>query len=381
MINILYICTPNSIHDLKWMSYFAVQRDKYRVYAVGEIQNPISYREEEDLQNYNVKLLPPIFSFSLLRPNKTKKSIKMLKSYLKQYEIHFVHVLFATPYALWCSYINKPYIITTRGSDILKVIPELLKTKGTKRLYFRKLFKLFKKSFLGANTITCTSNQQQRKIKELYGLDSELIRTGIDFDRIQALEKEDLILPELKGLRFIFSPRFMKPIYNIEYQLNAIESVQESVIKDYTFLFVKGRNFEEAYFLNQKKRLEELKNSIGLKYLIVDYFNQETLWMHYKRASLCIMTPTSDGTPNSALEAMASKCPLIVSDLKYDTELFENTCIRTDLNDANSLALLIESALVNYKNEMLVNAVKQVKLNGNRTIEMEKLEKLYSSVI
>ena len=57
--------------------------------------------------------------------------------------------------------------------------------------------------------------------------------------------------------------------------------------------------------------------SLKINYVILNFLSQEEMWCYFQNTSLTIMTPISDGTPNSALEAMASKSPLIISDLPH----------------------------------------------------------------
>jgi glycosyltransferase involved in cell wall biosynthesis len=101
--------------------------------------------------------------------------------------------------------------------------------------------------------------------------------------------------------------------------------------------------------------------------------------MVLKKASLCIMTPLSDGTPNSALEAMSAKCPLIVSNLNYDLDLFGDSCFKLKTFDQEELTNLVERALMDYPSLLIDNAFKNVSLHGNREIEMGKLDTFYKS--
>ena len=97
------------------MSYFSEQREKYKVYVVGEAQN-ISDVEasREKMAEYNITMLAPISTFSISSPLRTLNSITTLSSYISGYKIDLVHILFATPHALWANFIKVPYIITTR---------------------------------------------------------------------------------------------------------------------------------------------------------------------------------------------------------------------------------------------------------------------------
>ncbi len=377
--NILYICTPDSIHDQKWMRYFADQKNEFAVFAIGETQNHKSETRQQLLAD-NITLLDSIETFSISHPIDTLTSIVRLNKIIKEYNIHVVHVLFAAPYALWINFITIPSIITTRGSDILVVIPELLSHAGLKGIYFKLLFNLFRRSFKKAKYITCTSSKQIEKVNELFQVNnSVLIKTGVEVEAIDKIDKPALILEELRGRNYVLSPRFMAPIYNIHYQIEALLHLNKNIIDSFVFVFIRGKNYNEIYYKAQLIKLEELKKNISLNYLIVDFFEQEALWMHLKRAHLVLMTPISDGTPNSALEAMAAKTPLIISDLPlYDSELFENSCIKVPLNNSEKLATSITSVLTHRSSEKIEKAYNIVLEYGNRKIEMNKLAKLYS---
>lgn len=378
MKNILYICTPSSIHDQKWISFFAEQTDKYTIYVIYEKGNPIDQNTVKELKKRHIHVLDPINSFSITAPFKTIKSIITLKKSIRKYKIDLVHVLFATPYALWTNFISTPYFITTRGSDVLVVLPELLRTKELKGIYFKTLFYFFNKAFKNANKITCTSITQANKIKDLFSInETEIIRTGIDVDKVSKAHDKSLLHSNLINKKFIFSPRFFAPIYNIEIQINAIQYLPKEIINEYFFVFIKGKDFDLKYTELLTEKLEKLTIEFGIKYIIEEYLDQETLWTYFNFASLTILTPLSDGTPNSALEAMAAKCPLIIPNLNYDKELFQETCLILKENNSLQLADLIPIALNNYPSQLLESAFKKVNQFGNRYIEMNKLNKLY----
>ena len=369
-MNILYICNPDSIHDQKWMRFFA-EKDDFQVFAVGE--SVCNERIVEDLFNQNIILLPFVDTFSIKTPLRNYQSIIKLRHYCREYQIDLIHVLFAAPYALWTNYLDKPYIITTRGSDVLVVLPELKNKIGLKGLYFNWLFKKFKKAFEGAKVITSTSELQIQRIKELFSVDSQLVRTGVDVDKIQSINAEKHLPTDLNGKQFIFSPRFMSPIYNIAYQIDAIKLLSEAIRESFYFVFVRGKQYDQDYYDMQ---LSALKENNKIKFIIFEYLDQESLWATFKKASLAIMTPVSDGTPNSALEAMAANCPLILSDLPYDKDLFENTCEKIQITNPKILAMKIEQTLLSI-NQFNQIALKAVSIYGNRTSEMKKMESLY----
>lgn len=382
MINILYICTPNSIHDIKWMSFFAEQKDKYKVYAIYESNEMFNNDFRENLSKHNINLLSKISPFSINNPYKTIKSVFAIRRFIKKYEIEIFHALFITPHAIWTNFINCPYVLTSRGTDILKTLPSLKEHKGVHGFYFKQLFNLFKRAINKANYITSTSGMQIESFKSMFKIQNiELIRTGVDVSLISKTTFYDEVPIELKDKSLIFSPRFIAPQYNVDYQIDAISFMDESILEKYYFVFIEGKNVDVEYLQKIKSRLSILKQSIGLKYLIYNYLEQKTMWGIYHLSDLCIMTPISDGTPNSALEAMAARCPVIVSDLKYDDALFDNTCIKTNLNNPQDLSDKINEILTHKPIIMIDNAFNAVEKYGNRQIEMSKLAEVYNKLL
>jgi glycosyltransferase involved in cell wall biosynthesis len=231
--------------------------------------------------------------------------------------------------------------------------------------------------------ITGTSQAQLDKAKALFKLENVgLIRTGVDVDKIDAITNDDLIPEVLRGKSFVLSPRFMSPIYNIALQIEAIRYLDQNRIDNYTFVFIRGKNYDKVYYEQQKEKLEVLRNTYNLKFVILEYVDQETIWMLMKRAALCMMTPISDGTPNSAFEAMAAKCPLIISDLEQYEELLFNaeSVKKVPLSEPEILAQTIENMLDSDTSSQRNFAFEIVSNHGNRSKEMERLERLYNDL-
>ncbi len=383
-MNILYIGTHNSIHDLKWMKYFA-NREDFKVFFVSERQHlPTQLLTSEiqaEYEKHGITYIGYLNSFSIRKIFSFIKSAIWLRQQLQKHHIDLVHILFATPHALWGLMVNTPYIITTRGSDILLVIPQLKKTTNLKGLYFRLLYRFFKSAFEKASLVTCTSLAQLKKVTELFQIKStKIIRTGVDVHLISEIKKPQLLNRLLQNQKFVFSPRFFSPIYNIALQIQALEYLPQHIIRNYTFVFIRGKHYDENYSATLLLNLTQLKYTIGLKFIVEDYLDQESIWMYYKQASLTIMTPLSDGTPNSALEAMAGRCPVILPNLPYDSDIFQNATLVLKHNDPHQLAQLIEKALSEYPTEMLDLAYLRVNELGNRQIEMRNLEVLYKQL-
>ena len=99
----------------------------------------------------------------------------------------------------------------------------------------------------------------------------------------------------------------------------------DSLRPQVALVLVKGSRTPKQYM----QQVEGLLKQCGLPHQVFDRLTQQEMWSMFKKSSLAIMTPKTDGTPNSALEAMAAKCPLILGSFKYDEDLFsEEFCHR-----------------------------------------------------
>ena len=378
-MNILYICTPNSIHDRKWITYFSDKKD-CNLFAVWEdiFDAELSQTDFSFFADNNIIPLKSFKPFTFKNPLQVWRSVQYLNKVIKEKNIDIVHLMFATPHAIWGAYIKAPYIITARGSDVLIVIPGLLKSTGIKKIQDNYLFNIFKKSFNKAALITGTSLRQLESVNTLLKPSApvELIRSGVDFETINSINTDSFLPKQLKGKKYIFSPRYMRSIYHVELQIDAIALLPVSVLARYTFVFMYG---DGEYFANMKARLDALE---GLTYVILDKLSQMEMWTTYKYAALTFMVPHSDGTPNSALEAMAAECPLILRDLvAYDKELFDGTCVKLKEPTPQCFADTIVDCLNNYPQELKESALQKVAKYGNRKIEMEKLYSWYKKIV
>ncbi len=379
-MNILFIATPIFFHDFRWMKYFS-HTEGFKVYLISEKASDHLLTDEikTQLKNNNITLLPSLEAFSLIRPYKTIRSAIRLNKIIRENSIDAVHALFATPYAFWVNFVSKPSIITTRGSDALIVLPQLLNGKGIRGFHDFFLFKILRNSFKKAFAVTSTSQTQIDNLKKMFPFLNEvhLIRTGINFNEINAIKDDSKLPASLKNKKFIFSPRYFERVYNIELQIDAIKLLDKNLLKDYHFVFIKGKHINKKF---GKKIENHLKEIPGLNYQVFDILSQEEMWYCFKHAKLTLITAKSDGTPNTALEAMAANCPLILGKFNYDTDLFSNTCLRLQKDEPDELAEKIVESLENYPAQLLENAYEVVEHSGNNVREMEKLKKIYFKI-
>ena len=380
MSRVLYIGDPLSVHDVKWMSFFSTRKD-FKVYLIAqeaEMQK-LTDNQRDKLAALNIEIAGSIKSYSLWRFWENNKSISTIRAVVKNQNIDVVHPLFATPFAIWTSYLNVPSVITTRGSDVLVVLSGLLNSSGLRRLHSKLLLKNFKTAFNQAEAITCTSQGQLNRLNQIFNSSfaAEIIRTGVEAEQIANLKFEFDFPTEFNGKKVVFLPRYIRPIYQTELQLDALSKLPKNVKDELAVFLISGKRANEQY----TEYIETMASEMGITYHIQESLTQPEMWSVFKQSFLTIMTPKTDGTPNSALEAMAAKCPVILGNFSYDEDLFsQEFCLRMKSNSSSELTELINSALLSYPKEKLEKAFENVLVKGNRPTEMSRLHKLYLSL-
>jgi glycosyltransferase involved in cell wall biosynthesis len=380
MTRILYIGDPSSVHDIKWVSFFSTQPDFEACFLVQEHEmHLITPERKKQFDELKITVEGPIKSYSLWRFWENRESVRKIKEVIAKRKIDVVHPLFATPFSLWTLNLPVPSIITTRGSDIHVVLAGLGKGSLLQQIHGKLLLKRFKKAFESAAAITCTSQGQLDRINSIFGtkLTAAIIRTGVNVEEIDQLVPM-LELPAIfSSKKIIFLPRYIQPIYRIELQITALMELPDQLRPQLAVVLIKGGRTPSAYM----EKVEKLLKQSSIPYHIFESFSQAEMWSMFKLSSLAIMTPKTDGTPNSALEAMAARCPLILGSFSYDEDLFsEQFCHRMKTDSVDELTELIKDSLENYPQEKLQAAFETVSRRGNRPVEMERLRQLYLSL-
>ncbi len=380
MTRILYIGDPSSVHDIKWVSFFSTQPDFEACFLVQEHEmHLITPERKKQFDELKITVEGPIKSYSLWRFWENRESVRKIKEVIAKRKIDVVHPLFATPFSLWTLNLPVPSIITTRGSDIHVVLVGLGKGSLLQQIHGKLLLKRFKQAFESAAAITCTSQGQLDRINAIFEtkLKAEIIRTGVNVEAIAHLEPKSNLPTIFSGKKIIFLPRYIQPIYRIDLQVKALRELPDQLRPQLAVVLIKGSRTPSSYM----EKVEKLLKQSSIPCHIFDSLSQQEMWSMFKLSSLAIMTPKTDGTPNSALEAMAARCPLILGAFGYDEDLFsEQFCHRTKTDSVNELTELIKDALEKYPQEKLQAAFENVGEHGNRPVEMERLRQLYLSL-
>ncbi len=380
MKNILYLADCNLIHDLKWISFFSTQTTKYQCFVIIR-QAHAKQIDKEKLAivqaKYNFKVVGIINDFSVARFWQNFKQKNIIQQAIKDYKIDIFHIFYAEPNALWANFnYNCKTILTTRGTDVLKTIPEFFNKKN---ILAKLVSYFYKRAFSRFDAIISTSTQQIQSIENhlVKTKKIQLIRTGVDVDKILN-NNPNHSLETLLNKKYILFPRNMRPIYNHEFAINSLLLTNKEIKDNYTVVFV-DKNAQDKNYVS---KIDNLLAHSGLNYLFLDAVSQDILFELYKKAALVVMCPLSDGTPVSAIEAMVCKTPLILPPLAYDKDIFSNGEVFLLANwEEKNLATAIEDILT-QKIKLNTNLAQQKAiLLANRQTEMEKLAAIYAQIL
>lgn len=372
-MRILYLIDPNSIHDIKWVSHFSREEGLSQYFICRE-----THRNEQAIKalqdDYGVLYAGTIKDFSLIRFYKTLLQIQKIFSLIRKYHIHLFHIQYAEPNALWCLfrwYFKVPIIITCRGTDVLKTIPDHFKNKNLINLLVRPAYRY---AFKLADWVTTTSGAQMNSVVRFSGRKNNMsiIRTGV---LINELNKDtSSYFPREISKPYILFPRYMKPLYNHEFCIKALALLPQQVKKSRQMVFI-GRDSGNMEYQSIIEKL--MLETSDVSFVFLSKQSQETLFELYKRADLIVMTPKSDGSPVTAMEAIALKKPVILGPLNYDESIFNpKTCKKL----ANWEIAGLTDAIVNILQQRSANKDEISWDDIDRDKNMKQLENIYKNL-
>lgn len=365
-MNIAFFANPTSIHDVKWINRLAKEHGV--IVICGEC-NP-----EKVLLDATIPIYPVIDGgYPMFNLYRKQKIVKQLKTIFKTHKIDIVHSMYIVPNAFWVDDTGfKNHIITTRGSDVL--VEYETKFHGGRTLLKKYtdnyLRNKLRKALNNAKYITSTSTQQQQTIKQfIHDKDKlHLIRTGID---TKAFLNQLNILPDKKteNKLLLFSPRRMLPIYNIDIIVKAGKQLIDKGFKNFKLLLI-----DDAPHTEYSNTIHALIHSLQINEYCL-YLPQQTnedMIKQYLRSDIVVMIPKSDGTPVSAIEAMLAKKPVVLGNLDYDSDLFnDNTVWKLTSFAPEELAKIILS----ITNDSKENITLKIQTAYENTLELADMEK------
>ena len=225
--------------------------------------------------------------------------------------------------------------------------------------------------------VICCSDYMVSHVKWAFGLPADklvMIPNGVDAEVYTRMEQEDLssfrgkfALPEEKIVLFVGRLVYEKGVHVL---VNAVPKVLEKV--NAKFIIV-GNGY-------MKEQLSNIVKNMGLSHKVqfTGFIDDETLRKLQKCADVSVVPSLFEPFGIVALEAMAAKSPVVVSDTGGLSEIVEHdvTGVKVYANNPESLAWGITKVLLdeNFANLIKTNAYKKVqeKYNWNKIAQQTK---------
>jgi glycosyltransferase involved in cell wall biosynthesis len=234
--------------------------------------------------------------------------------FLQKHRPDIVHVHYAHGYYGWFAALIgcRPLVVTVMGGDIL------FEEQGSPTPLTRWLtVELLRQ----ADYITSKSHYLTSVMDRLggFGPKTERIVWGVSLDRFRRIEASALRarLGIAAGRRIILSPRILQPFYRVHLLVEALPRVVRQFPE--ALLLITEHVADPAYRAAIAARVAEL--GLGGHVLFCGEAGQETMPLLYSAAEVSIGVPSSDGLPQTLLEAMACETPNVLSRLPRYEEL------------------------------------------------------------
>lgn len=361
-------------HNIKWINTIA------SVSGVKCIVFTTSPSSDHLISDIVVK---PFYGYRPKLPGFKRTRLKgMFLADLKEHSVDLVHFLWGLDSVLWARDFNLPYIITTRGSDVLRGVPSMAHANfGFNTNYLRSKLSFYQHmlAYRDSSCITSTSVSQQEQIRSYFGIHERLrlVRTGVNVDEIERIKISDRSSDTLK----VFSPRTMKPLYNQEIILRGFKLFIEKFKKSRLYMI---DNCAGSDYSNMVRGLcQELGLDNSVEFL--PELDKENMIREYRKSDIVIMIPETDGTPVSAVEAMLCKKTLILGSYSYDSDLFPPDIVFQLSENSPESVFNILKKIVSTPSEELKKRTEEAYLiskeKADTSKEMNKVIDIYKTIL
>lgn len=377
-LSILFLADPSSIHDVKWMMpdgppierYLLIRKCHLEQFELGEV---IAWCERHGFHYAGA-----IGDFSIVRFWRTYKEFLALRKLIKEKSIDILHIFFAEPNALWAvfrSLLSVPIVVSTRGTDVLKTIPSFFRRRDPLGFLSSILYRV---AFRAVDAVTSTCSRQVKAVERIAGRSKPLlreVRTGVDLMKLE----RDLSGPAAESMLdgpFVLFPRLMRPIYNHEFAIKAVQALSDDIRSHHRFVFLDKNSSDREYVTE----VERMMGEVDANFLFLPSLSQQALHRWMGQAKAVVMTPRSDGTPVSGAESMLLETPLILPPLDYDQTLFEGAFFFPDWQP-ESLSRTLEMVLNGHWEDRLSAARDSAEALFSRKEQMKEVWDIYEILV
>lgn len=377
-MKIAYLSNGETIHDYRFLSKMVEYGHEpvlisYFGENLVEVEGVKVYRYNyRRLYGFN-RYITTFLGFQFTKKLFSFQIAYHLRKLLKEIKPDILHTNFIH-YEGFCGALAgfRPTISMPWGTDIL-INPET-------SLYYKLTAKFTLKM---ADMIVCDCDLVKRKIIKLTncpdqkiitvfcGVDQNIFNTSVSGEEI----KERLGVREKK---IILMNRGFKPIYGIEYFIEALPIIIKKVPNAFTILIGNGPTKAECQTRVKKLGLENHVYFPGS-------INQDEMAKYLNAADIYVSTSLSDGTSVSLLEAFACALPVVVTDIPANKEWVEGGVngflvpIRSAVETASAILKLLENNQL--RKVFSENNYKKAREKADWDKQFEKLNETYIQLI
>ncbi len=272
---------------------------------------------------------------------------------------------------------RKPLLVTVHSTEMGR--REGIHTNTEKMIHETEAWLTYE-----AWKVICCSDYMVSHVRWAFGLPEDkvvMVPNGVNTHVYEDIEKEDLksfrsrfALPEEKIVLFVGRLVYEKGVHVL---INAAPKVLEKV--NAKFIIVgSGYMKEQLWNIVRSMKLEH-------KVLFAGFLDEETLLKLQKCADVSVVPSLFEPFGIVALEAMAAKSPVVVSDTGGLSEIVDHdsTGVKVYPNNPESLAWGITKILLDesYKNHIIENAYRKVQEKYNWERIAQQTERIYEGVL
>lgn len=314
----------------------------------------------------------------LMNVNMQKEAAALVKSLEGKVDVFHAHDWLVANAGIGLKHVfRKPLLVTMHSTEIGR-------RNGIHFDYERMIHETEAWLTYEAWKVICCSNYMVSHVQWAFGLPTDklvMIPNGVDAEAYAKVEHSDLssfrskfALPEEKIVLFVGRLVYEK---GVQVLVNAITKVLEKVNAKFVIV---GNGY-------MKEQLSSIIKGLGLshKVLFTGFVDDETLRKLQKCADVSVVPSLFEPFGIVALEAMAAKSPVVVSDTGGLSEIVEHgvTGVKVYVNNPESLAWGITKVLLdeNYANLIRTNAYKKVQEKYDWKKIAKQTKAIYQSVL
>lgn len=271
----------------------------------------------------------------------------------------------------WSPHYNVPIIPVRSKKRVVTIhdvnhlaLSESLKAK--QKLYSRFMMR---KAVSLSDKIVTVSNFSKSEIIKYTGISDKKVKViynGVEQDRYRIYNDNELFLKIRK--RYALSEKYIlfvgnvKPHKNLRNLLFAFQRFIQFKSKDY-YLVIVGK--KEGFITKDHQIYKILESDVNIKEKVIftGYVEENDLPIIYNLASLFVFPSLYEGFGLPPLEAMASGCPVIVSNTTSLPEICEDAACYVNPEDGQDIMRRISEVIYNenYRKQLIEKGLKRVK--------------------